>query len=91
MQVRSGYATVSGVTGYTYTDNNDGTSAANPITSRERVNLAPGVREMDLVLGYTISRSNTASVGISYVRQFNAGGQAGLQSNGVALMARSVF
>lgn len=91
VQVRSGYATVSGVTGYTYTDNNDGTSAANPITSRERVNLAPGVREMDLVLGYTISRSNTASVGISYVRQFNAGGQAGLQSNGVALMARSVF
>jgi len=91
VQVRSGYATVSGVTGYTYTDNNDGTSAANPITSHERVNLAPGVREMDLVLGYTISRSNTASVGISYVRQFNAGGQAGLQSNGVALMARSVF
>ena len=91
VQVRSGYATVSGVTGYTYSDNGDGTSAANPITSRERVSLAPGVREMDLVLGYNISHSNTTSVGISYVRQFNAGGQAGLQSNGVALMARSLF
>jgi subtilisin family serine protease len=91
VQVRSGYATVSGVTSYSYSDNGDGTSTANPITQRERVSLAPQIREMDLVVGYNVSYSNTTSAGINYVRQFNAGGQAGVQSNGVALMVRSVF
>lgn len=91
VQVRSGHANVTGVTGYSYTDNGDGTSAANPITQSQRVSLAPQIREIDLVLGYNVSYSNTTSVGINYVRQFNVAGQAGVQSNGVALMARSVF
>ena len=89
--VRSGHATVTGVTGYSYTDNADGTTDANPITQSERVSLAPKVREMDLVPGYTITTGNKSSVGVNVVRQFNAGGQAGVQSTGVAIMARSVF
>ena len=89
--VRKGYATVTGVTGYTYTDNADGTTDANPITQSERVSLAPKAREMNLVLGYTVTQNNTSSIGVNVVRQFNAGGQAGVQGTGVSIMARSVF
>ena len=89
--VRKGSATVTGVTGYTYTDNADGTTDANPVTQSERVSLAPRVREMNLVLGYTVAQNNTSSVGVNVVKQFNAGGQAGVQGYGVSFMARSVF
>lgn len=89
--VRKGSATVTGVTGYTYTDNEDGTTDANPITQTERVSLAPKAREMNLVLGYTITQNNSSSIGVNVVRQFNAGGQAGVQATGVSIMARSVF
>ena len=89
--VRKGSATVTGVTGYTYTDNADGTTDANPVTQSERVSLAPKAREMDLVLGYTVAVKNTTSVGVNLVKQFNAGGQAGVSGYGVAFMARSVF
>ncbi len=89
--VRKGSATVTGVTGYTYTDNADGTTDANPITQTERVSLAPRVREMDLVLGYAVAVRNTTSVGVNLVKQFNAGGQAGVSGYGVSVMARSVF
>ena len=89
--VRKGYATVTGVTGYTYTDNADGTTDANPVMQTERVSLAPRAREMNLVLGYTVTQNNTSSIGVNVVRQFNTGGQAGVQSTGVSIMARSVF
>jgi subtilisin family serine protease len=89
--VRKGLATVTGVTGYTYTDNADGTTDANPIVQSERVSLAPKAREMNLVLGYTVTQNNTSSIGVNVVRQFNAGGQAGVQGTGVSIMARSVF
>ena len=89
--VRRGHANVTGVTGYTYTDNADGTTDANPVIQTERVSLAPKIREMDLVLGYTVAVKNTTSVGVNIVRQFNAGGQAGAQGTGVSIMARSVF
>jgi len=89
--VRKGYANVTGVTGYTYTDNDDGTTDANPITQTERVSLSPKAREMNLVLGYTVTQNNTSSIGVNVVRQFNTGGQAGVQSTGVSIMARSVF
>lgn len=89
--VRKGSATVTGVTGYTYTDNADGTTDANPVTQTERVSLAPKVREMNLVLGYTVASGNASTVGVNLVKQFNAGGQAGVQGYGVAIMARSVF
>lgn len=89
--VRKGSATVTGVTGYSYTDNADGTTDANPITQTERVSLAPKAREMDLVLGYSVVIRNTTSIGVNIVRQFNAGGQAGVTASGVSVMARSVF
>jgi len=89
--VRKGYATVTGVTGYTYTDNADGTTDANPVMQTERVSLAPKAREMNLVLGYTVTQNNTSSIGVNVVKQFNTGGQAGVQSTGVSIMARSVF
>jgi hypothetical protein len=89
--VRKGSATVTGVTGYTYTDSADGTTDANPVTQSERVSLAPKAREMDLVLGYTVAVKNTTSVGVNLVKQFNAGGQAGVSGYGVSFMARSVF
>lgn len=89
--VRKGYATITGVTGYTYTDNADGTTDANPTMQSERVSLAPKTREMNLVLGYSVAIKNTTSIGVNVVKQFNAGGQAGVQGTGVSIMARSVF
>ena len=89
--VRKGFVNVTGVTGYTYTDNADGTTDANPVMQTERVSLAPKAREMNLVLGYTVTQNNTSSIGVNVVRQFNAGGQAGVQGTGVSIMARSVF
>jgi hypothetical protein len=55
------------------------------------VSLAPKAREMNLVLGYAVAVRNTTSVGVNMVKQFNAGGQAGVQGYGVSVMARSVF
>jgi hypothetical protein len=46
---------------------------------------------MDLVLGYTVAIRNTTSVGVNMVKQFNAGGQAGVLGYGMSIMARSVF
>jgi hypothetical protein len=89
--VRKGSATVTGVTGYSYTDNSDGTTDANPVTQSERVSLSPQARAMDLVLGYTVAVQNTTSLGVNFVRQFNAGGSAGALGYGVSFMARSVF
>lgn len=91
VQVRSGSATVTGVTSYTYSDNGDGTSTANPQSQTMRSSLAPEVREMNLVLGYTVKHTNKTSVGFDVVRQFNAGGAAGVQATGFSIMARSVF
>ncbi len=89
--VRRGSATVTGVTGYTYTDNADGTTDANPIVRSEKVSLAPQTREMNLVLGYNVMVRNETSVGLNFVRQFNAGGQSGATANGMSIMVRSVF
>jgi subtilisin family serine protease len=91
VQVRSGSASVTGVTSYTYTDNGDGTSTANPQMQTVKSSLAPQYREMDLVLGYNIKHSNTTDVGFNVVRQFNAGGAPGVQATGFSIMARSIF
>lgn len=91
VQVRSGTATVTGVTGYTYSDNGDGTNAANPIMQSQRTSLAPQTREMDLILGYNVINTNKSSIGVNLIKQFNAGGAPGVTGMGVAVMARSVF
>ncbi len=89
--VRRGSATITGVTGYTYTDNEDGTTDANPIVQSEKVSLAPQTRELNLVLGYNVMVKEETTVGLNFVRQFNAGGQPGATANGLSLMFRSVF
>jgi len=89
--VRRGYATVSGVTSYNYIDNADGTTDANPVMQSERVSLSPSVRELNLVLGYTVAVRNSSYLGVNLVHQLNAGGVAGQTSTGVSFMARSVF
>jgi hypothetical protein len=89
--VRHGYTDVSAVTGYTYTDNPDGTSTANPVMGKERVNLASGLRQTDLIVGYSISTGNSTYAGISIAKQFNVGGIAGQTGNAVGVMVRSVF
>jgi hypothetical protein len=91
VQVRSGSASVTGVTSYTYTDNGDGTSTANPQMQTVKSSLAPKYREMDLVLGYNVKHSNTTDIGFNVVRQFNAGGAPGVQATGFSIMARSIF
>jgi hypothetical protein len=91
VQVRSGGASVSGVTSYTYTENSDGTTTANPQMQTVRSSLAPQHREMNLVLGYNIKKSNTTDIGFNVVRQFNAGGAPGVHATGFSIMARSLF
>jgi hypothetical protein len=85
--IRRGYADVSAVTGYTYSGEEDNVTAT-PITSTERVNLASGRRETNLILGYSVQVQNQTYVGFAVGRQFNANGVNG---NTVAFTARSVF
>jgi hypothetical protein len=88
--VRKGYADVTAVTGYTYSGTEDDVTA-NPITSTERVNLASGKRQTDLVLGYNVSVGNTTYAGINFAKQFNVGGVSGQTGTAVGVMVRSVF
>jgi hypothetical protein len=88
--VRKGYADVTAVTGYTYSGADEDVSA-NPVTSTERVNLASGKRQTDLVLGYTVNVGNTTYAGINFARQFNVGGVSGQTGTAVGVMVRSVF
>lgn len=75
--VRRGSATVSGVTGYTYTEEADGNFTANPVSSSERVNLRPPTQEYNLGLGYTMPVTRNGSATVNLIRQFNAGGVSG--------------
>jgi hypothetical protein len=86
--VRRGYANVTAVTGYNYTTDAEDNTTATPITSTERVNLASGRRETNLILGYTVQVQNQTYVGFAVGRQFNSNGVNG---NTVAFTARSVF
>lgn len=88
--VRKGYADVTAITGYTYSGDEEDVTA-NPITSKERVNLASGKRQTDLVLGYNVSVGNTTYAGINFAKQFNVGGVSGQTGTAVGVMVRSVF
>jgi len=87
--IRKGYADVTAITGYTYSGSGDDVSA-NPVTSTERVNLANGKRQMDMVLGYSVSVGNSTFAGVNVARQFNIGG-TNQTGTAVGLMVRSVF
>jgi hypothetical protein len=88
--VRKGYADVTAVTGYTYSGSEDDVTA-NPVITTERVNLASGKRQTDLVLGYNVSVGNTTYAGINFAKQFNVGGVSGQTGTAVGVMVRSVF
>lgn len=89
--IRKGYADVTAVNSYTYTDNTDGTATANPVSNTERVNLASGMRQTDLILGYSVNIGTSTYAGVSIAKQFNVGGIAGQTSNAVGAVVRSVF
>lgn len=86
--VRRGHADVTAVTGYNYTTDTEDNTSATPISSTERVNLASGKRETNLILGYNVQVQNQTYVGFAVGRQFNANG---VNANTVAFTARSVF
>jgi hypothetical protein len=88
--VRRGSADVTAVTGYTYSGAEDDVTA-NPIISKQRVNLAAGQRQQDLILSYSVSVSNKTYAGISVAKQFNVGGIGGQTGSAFGLMVRSVF
>lgn len=87
--IRRGYADVSAINGYTYSGEEDNVSAT-PTTATERVNLASGKRQTDLIVGYSVSVNNTTYAGINFAKQFNIGG-SGQTGNAVGVMVRSVF
>lgn len=90
VSIRRGHADVTAVTGYSYSGSEDEVTA-NPITTTERVNLANGRRQSDLILGYSVSISNHTYAGINVARQFNIGGISGQNGSAVGVMVRSVF
>lgn len=90
VSVRKGYADVSGVTGYTYSGSDEDVTAT-PVMGTERINLAKGQRQTDLVMGYSINIGNSATAGVNLARQFNVNGQAGANATALGMMVRAVF
>lgn len=90
VSVRNGNATVTGVTGYEFTDNGDGADAR-AIVSTETISLRQQVKPMDLVLGYTVIGKGYDRVNVNVARQFNVGGIAGNTANSIGVMAVKTF
>jgi hypothetical protein len=90
VSVRNGSATVTGVTGYEFTDNGDGADAR-AIVSTETISLRQQVKPMDLVLGYTIIGKGYDRVNVNVARQFNVGGVSGNNMNSIGVMAVKSF
>lgn len=88
--IRKGYADVTAVNSYTYSGEEDNVSAT-PAIATERVNLAGGKRQTDLILGYSVSVGTKTYAGINVAKQFNVGGVAGQTGNAVGVLVRSVF
>lgn len=90
VSVRNGSATVTGVTGYEFTDNGDGADAR-AIVSTETISLRQQVKPMDLVLGYTVIGKGYDRVNVNVARQFNVGGVAGNTANSIGVLAVKSF
>ncbi len=90
VSVRNGTATVTGVTGYEFTDNGDGADAK-AIVSTETISLRAQSKPMDLVLGYTVIGKGYDRVNVNVARQFNVGGVAGNTANTIGVMAVKSF
>ncbi len=85
VSVRKGSATITAVTGYEFTETEDGADARS-VVSTETVNLRPTTRPMDLVLGYTVAGKGYSKINVNFARQFNVGGVAGNSAYGVGVM-----
>lgn len=90
VSVRNGSATVTGVTGYEFTDNGDGADAK-AIVSTETISLRQQVKPVDLVLGYTVIGKGYYRVNVNVAKQFNVGGIAGNTANSIGVMAVKSF
>lgn len=90
VSVRNGTATVTGVTGYEFTDNGDGADAR-AIVSTETISLQAQAKPVDLVLGYTVVGKGYDRVNVNVARQFNVGGVAGNTANSIGVMAVKSF
>lgn len=86
--IRKGYADVTAVTGYNYETDTEDNTTATPITSSERMNLASGSRETNLILGYALQLRNRTYLGFAIGRQIDADG---LNGNTIGFTARSDF
>jgi subtilisin family serine protease len=90
VSVKNGSATVTGVTGYEFTENGDGADAR-AVSSIETITLRPQVKPIDLVLGYTVIGKGYGRVNVNIARQFNVGGVSGNTSNSIGVMAVKSF
>lgn len=89
--VRRGYATVSAITGYSYTGDDDGEITAHPEITSERLSLVSPARQMDLVLNYSAAIQTDSQLSVNVIRQFNAGGVSGVNSDAVAVKYTMTF
>lgn len=76
VSVRRGQITVSGVTGYEYTETDTGVQV-NPVVQTETVNLRSNAQEYNLAINYRRSLTATSVIGYNLVQRFNQGGVAG--------------
>lgn len=88
--VRRGHADITGVNGYTYSGAEEDVTAT-PVLGSERINLAKGQRQTDLVMGYSVNIGNATTAGINVARQFNVHGQLGVDATTLGLMFRTAF
>lgn len=78
VNIRSGQARITAVTGYNYRDLEDGSVEMTPIVESQQVNLRSSVSELNLVFGYQHTLTRSGLVRYNVIQRYRAGSQAGL-------------
>lgn len=78
--IRSGHMQVTGVTGYDYQENNDGSVVAVPITSTQTMNLRSPTTEYNLVINYQQPLTTNTWIVYNLINRHNAGAQLGAKA-----------
>ena len=89
--VARGKATITGVTGYNFNENADGSVGVNAVVASEQVSLRPSVQPLDLVIGYSVMTKKSSKLDMNLAYQINAGGVAGNTASGMRVTYNMQF
>jgi len=78
VNIQSGQARVTAVTGYNYNDLENGTTEMTPIVESQTVNLRGAVPELNLVLSYQHMLTKSGLIRYNLIQRYRAGSQPGL-------------